>query len=382
MNGKAALLPPVVAPWAARACIVLGAAARASLGALSRAPVLGLRPGAGGLGRLLQDAPLPRGARGASLLVSSRHVSEAAAAPPCATHLGLLALLALQPGAALELLPPAGSGARPVRVATPPGLVAVLAGETLHYATAGGVHPVPYRVVAAGGAHPPPLALALRVHGEPAAALPAGSGIFSACGDVAAFERLRLAPPPPPPPPAAAKTPAAAAVAAGAAAGGAAVSNVAGGVSNVTGATVHITADTISISSAGGTSVLGGGITGGGGGGGGGNFSGGGTIGIANSGGGGGWGLASGGKGAPAPPAAAEPQLRLSVQDAAGGELRFLVPLSAPLLTVFDVYCAKRGVPVAQARFMAGRAQLNPASTVREAGLRDGEIIVMERDVD
>ena len=251
----------------------------------------------------------------------------------------------------------------------------MLAGETLHYATAGGVRPVPYRVVAAGGAHPPPLALALRVHGEPAAALPAGSGIFSACGDVAAFERLRLAPPPPPPPPAAAKAPAAAA----AAAGGAAVS-VAGGVSNVTGATVHITADTISINSAGGTSVLGG-ATGGGGGA---AFNSGGTIGIGGAGGGGGgggWGLASGGK-APAAAAASEPQLRLSVQDAAGGELRFLVPLSAPLVTVFDVYCAKRGVPVAQARFMAGRAQLNPASTVREAGLRDGDIIVMDRDTD
>jgi hypothetical protein len=153
---------------------------------------------------------------------------------------------------------------------------------------------------------------------------------------------------------------------------------VAGGVSNVTGATVHITADTISISSAGGTSVLGGG---GGGGGAGPAFSGGGTIGVGGGGGGGGWGLASGGK-APAPAAASEPQLRLSVQDAAGGELRFLVPLSAPLHTVFDVYCAKRSVPVAQARFMAGRAQLSPASTVRDAGLRDGDIIVLERDAD
>jgi hypothetical protein len=368
MNGNAALLPPVVAPWAARACIVLGAAARASLGALSRAPVLGLRPGAGGLGRLLQDAPLPRGARGASLLVASRHCAEPASAPPCDTHLGLLTLLALQPGAALELQPPDGSGLTPVRVATPQGLVAVLAGETLHYATAGGVRPVPYRVVAAGGAHPPPLALALRVHGEPAAALPAGSGVFSACGDVAAYERLRLAPPPPPPPPqaAAARAPAAAAGAAG-------LGVTVGGVSNVLGATVHITADTISISSTGGTSMLAtGGVTtsGGGGGGGGGGFEGNGT---------GGGGTASGGR---APAAAAEPQLRLSVQDAAGGELRFLVPLSAPLLTVFDVYCAKRGVPAAAARFMApsGRGALNPSASVREAGLRDGDIIVMERD--
>ena len=156
--------------------------------------------------------------------------------------------------------------------------------------------------------------------------------------------------------------------------------SVAGGVSNVTGATVHITADTISISAAGGTSVLGGG---GGGGGGGANFSGGTTGGVAHAGGAGaGWGLSSSGKGAAPAASSPEPQLRLSVQDASGGELRFLVPLSAPMLAVFDVYCAKRSVPVAQARFMAGRAQLNPASTVREAGLRDGDIIVMERDVE
>ncbi len=138
MGGDAAHLPPAVAPWAARASSSLAAAARVVLAALSRAPELRPRPGSGGLGRLMQDAPLPRGARGASLLLATRHAAagstKPAAAPPPEdaeerdTHIGLLSLVALQGGAALEVTLP-GAGAKHVLLTPRHGCVAIVVGE-------------------------------------------------------------------------------------------------------------------------------------------------------------------------------------------------------------------------------------------------------------
>jgi hypothetical protein len=369
--------PPGVAPCAARASAVLSAAARAVLLALSRAPVLRVRPGDGGLARLMQDAPLPRGARCASLLLATRHAhapspspsppSSHTAAHPSggpATHLGLLALLALRHGAVLEVVPPGGGAAVRFEVGT--NEVAVVAGETLHYATAGGVRAAPHRVQAglppAGlprAGRPRPASLALRVHGEPAAALPAGAGAFAACDDVAGFERLRLHPQPEPqpepqqqqqqqqPPQEAPRL---------------------GG-----GAHVTIIADSVTVTGLGD-------VTGGGGV----------AVRLGVRGGAGGVGQKPKPPRPrlPPPPPAPEGQVNLSIEDAAGGELRFLVPLGAPLRTLLDVFCAKRGVARDDVRFVApargrsgsgGGAVLDPARSVRDSGLRERDVIYMER---
>jgi hypothetical protein len=85
---------------------------------------------------------------------------------------------------------------------------------------------------------------------------------------------------------------------------------------------------------------------------------------------------------APAAPAAPPPDghINLSIEDAAGGEVRFLVPVSTPLHTLLDLYCTRRGVPRGVARFLGARGgRLNPALTVRAAGLRERDVIVMER---
>lgn len=127
--------PPAVAPWAARATAALTGVARVVLAALSRAPVLRLQPGSGGLGRLMQDAPLARSARGASLLVASRHGAASAGPPPPPppgeqaerdTHVGLLSIVATQ-GATLRVQLP-GNKARS-RLIPGPCRVAVVTGE-------------------------------------------------------------------------------------------------------------------------------------------------------------------------------------------------------------------------------------------------------------
>jgi hypothetical protein len=141
-GGDALHAPPAVAPWAARASSSLAAAARIVLAALSRAPELRPRPGSGGLGRLMQDAPLPRGARCASILLATRHTagSKPAAKPLLLleeeerdTHIGLLSLVALQGGAALEVTLP-GAGAKHVLLTPRAGCVAVLIGEVCVHA--------------------------------------------------------------------------------------------------------------------------------------------------------------------------------------------------------------------------------------------------------
>ncbi len=386
MGGDAALTPPGMARWAARASGVLTGAARLTLAALSRAPVLRLRPGSGGLSRLMQDAPLPRGARAASLLLATRHATAACAAPPAlATHVGLLSLIALQPGTALELQPPGDKP--PVRLSPPPGHVAVLSGETLHYATAGGVRPVPFRVVpsafATSAGEPPLASLLLHVHGDPAAPLPAGAGVFSACEDVAAIERLRLAPEPPEPPPPPPKQQ----HQRGAEADAGMIADGDAGI--IAGSGKHITIVAGRVTIAGGAAVSSGGDDGGGGGnatggGGGGNFSGGGGFGTGSGGLGGFFGRGGGGGGGgghhAGPAAPLDAQINLSIEDKAGGELRFHVPLSTPLHTLLDLYCSKRNVPTGAARLLGPRgAKLNPALSVRDAGLRERDGLVLER---
>ena len=203
----------------------------------------------------------------------------------------------------------------------------------------------------------PAASLVLRVHGDPSAQLPAGSGIFRACDDVAAFERLLLSPPPPTPP----SPPHAGVKHESGQRGG---SSSAGGelVRLPDGTSITITADVVTVNGAAA-----------GGGGGGVNVSG--AAGSFNP----GFGHRAGGT----PP---DGHVNLVVLEAASSsherhEMRFLVPLSTPLHTLLDAYCTRSGVAQAKARFAVARggARLNPSLTVRAAGLRERDVIVMER---
>jgi hypothetical protein len=207
----------------------------------------------------------------------------------------------------------------------------------------------------------------LRVHGDPGAQLPAGSGIFRACDDVAAFERLLLSPPPPPPPPPAAPPHKPHAV-----------QQHGNDVERVRtvqeGANVTIIADVVTVNgSAVAGAASGSGVT-----------------------------VAAGSHprahaphaphvphaphavvaAPPSPPGPppADGHVNLSIEDASGGEMRFRVPLSTPLHTLLDMYCTRRGVSRAGVRFVGPRGgQLNPSQTVRAAGLHERDVIMMEK---
>jgi hypothetical protein len=218
--------------------------------------------------------------------------------------------------------------------------------------------PSAFASAASASAHP--ASLELRVHGAPGAQLPAGSGIFRACNDVAAFERLLLSPPPPPP----AAPPPHAAHASQEHGGGDAER---GSRMLQDGANVTIIADVVTVNGSAVAGAAGGSVT-----------------------------VATGSHprahaahpshavaAAPAPaapPPPADGHVNLSIEDASGGELRFRVPVSTPLHTLLDMYCARRGVSRTGACFAGPRGgQLNPALTVRAAGLRERDVITMER---